>query len=245
MKQSSFRAFSLMELLVVVTIVLVVLAVLAPAVDTALSATRAVTCAANERAWGQALMGYGTSSQMSYPYNGQAIAGLVPIGGHNVTWNSSTVQDFWRQYLAPNFDASRDERHDVLNCPTRQWQTLDELDLGLAAMLGLGDGLSGYFYLPHRYVFSIDYTPAGNEWISRTKIGRGNTRLPIMMDVKQSDTSGSWLVNGRAVSSHADKEGVSAGGNFLYEDGGVHWINTDKIELGATMPGWNFWYRVM
>lgn len=245
MARSRGPAFTLLELLVVVTVIVTAIAVLGPAVEHALAATRRVTCAANEKAWGQGLLAYGVSHRMSYPYNGQAIAGLVPIGGHNVTWNSSTVQGFWKEYLAPNFEASRDERHDILNCPTRQWHTLDELDAGLAALLGLGDGLSGYFYLPHRYVYSIDYTPAGNQWVSRTRFGKGDNRTPIMMDVKQSDSTGAWLVGGRTVSSHADDRGVSAGGNFLYEDTSVNWFDSPLIELGARMPGWDFWYKPM
>ena len=49
----SRHAFTLLELLVVLAIIVTTLAVLAPMADHALAATRRVTCAANEKAWGR------------------------------------------------------------------------------------------------------------------------------------------------------------------------------------------------
>ncbi len=245
LRPAGHGAFTLLELLVAVTLIVIMLALLTPSLERATQGAKQVVCGSNEHQWATALMTYGTQQRRSYPYNGSAIAGLVPIGGHNVSWNSSAVQQFWKDYLAPDFDAAADDRPDILGCPSLKWHTLNEIDTALASLLGISNGQSGYFYLPYRNPSSIDYTPAGNNWVTRSRLGApGLAQVPIMMDVKQSDAVGSWIFPGGPFSAHADQAGTPRGGNFLFEDSSVRWYPNDQTDLGAQMlTAWNYWYK--
>lgn len=98
--------------------------------------------------------------------------------------------------------------------------------------------LVGYFYLPHRLDGSCIYNPPTK------KFGKEYRNAPIMSDMIQS-SGGAWGGSGAPFSSHRARNGnVPTGGNFLFEDGHVVWIRFDEVQIGATMPGWEFWYKI-
>ena len=234
-------AFTLVELLVVVAIIALLLALMTPSFRRAKSLAIRTQCAANEKQWGNALAAYAPANHGAFPYNGRATTG-VPWGGRDVSWNSTTVQQFWARYLVADSKASKTEQHDVLNCPTQKWH----MSYGST----LTQGLVGYFYLPHRDPTFINYAPPSNPegkgWVEKKAFGGPYWNTPIMMDMKQFSTSmGSWFYNPSIpFSSHFRPDGLPEGGNYLFEDGHVAWYVNEVIELGATMGGWDFWYKI-
>ena len=236
-------AFTLVELLVVVSIIALMLALLTPTLRRARVLAINAQCAANQKNWGNSLGAYATANRGAFPYNGPAKPELgIPVSGQHVSWNGSTVQEFWRRYLLPNTKASKTDEHDVLNCPTQRWHQINDVNLA--------GGLVGYFYLPHRDPNNINYAPAGNEdgknWVSKTHFGGPWSHTPILMDMKQYGTwNNSWFYTSSVpFSSHYRPDGEPEGGYYLFEDGRVAWYSTEVIEVGATMGSWLCFYKI-
>jgi hypothetical protein len=108
----------------------------------------------------------------------------------------------------------------------------------------------GYFYLPRRDPNNINYAPAGfsegKQWVFKKRIGGKYSNAPIMSDMKQSFNGRfSGVAGSVPYSSHRDRRTQEPrGGNFLFEDGRVEWRDTSEIQVGATIGGWQFWYRI-
>ena len=243
-------AFTLIELLVVVTIIVLLLAMLLPSLNRSIALAERTQCAANERQWGSALAAYASDNFTMMPYNGDPIPNVCPVGGQHTSWNSTIVQNFWASYLIRNNLDSKKGIYNILNCPTQLWHQINDPDLT--------GGLVGYFYLPGRNPNNIDYTPAGNEWVSRSTLGSSASRFPFIADMKQFGTwNNSWFNSDlRPFSSHARLSGESEGSNMGFEDGHVTWYNSDTtgnddpneldeiIQLGAQMGGWRMYYKI-
>jgi hypothetical protein len=104
--------------------------------------------------------------------------------------------------------------------------------------------LIGYYYLPGRDSADGDFNSKGlGGWFSRTKIGGPYRKAPIMSD-QLTELSTGWTCAAEAsgrqypISNHVDKNLVPEGGNFLYEDGHVEWLNFKwGGSLGVAAPG--------
>ena len=223
-----WRAFSLIELLVVISIIAILLALLIPAVGRSREQARRTYCANNLRQWGIALHTYAAVNAGAFPYNGPAIPPGIPVGGREVNWNSSVVQQFWKDYLTKDGAA---RPGNVLTCPG---QTLN-LDLPVDS------GWCGYFYLPGR----DSQNPGGTlyadvQWVEKKKFGGAEKKQPIASDMIQySKKDGTWL----PYTSHA-RGRAPAGGNFLFEDGRVAWHEYPPIFVGAAGNQQLFFYRI-
>ena len=204
------------------------------------------------RQWGVALRAYAGDFRNHFPYNGFAIPGSVRVGGQHWSWNSSTVQDFWAKYLVMDTSKSGTKEkmvardHVVLHCPTNLWHRV---------VRGGYERLVGYFYLPHRDPRSATYAPPqnpnGDKWVSKKRFDENPpyNLAPILIDMKQSIGVNGWHTSaGVPFSSHVRPSGEPYGGNFLFEDGHVNWVNNtpnhQTMGLGGRLGGWHAWYGI-
>jgi len=241
-------AFTLVELLVVIGIIALLISILLPTLSKSREQATRVKCASNIRQWGAALQSYSSDNKGLLPYNGPAIPG-VAVGGKDLAWNSSIVQDFFEKYLVKNKAVNERQTDNVLYCPSQDWHRQAQNDPN-----GTG-GLIGYFYLPHRIPSGtqMNYAPTGftdgKGWVEKKKFSGQYRNAPIASDMLQwNDSTSSWA----AYSSHM-KNDKPSGGNFLFEDGHVSWYpmaadthrpNKWSIDLGATLGTWKCYYRI-
>ena len=244
MERNRLRAFTLVELLVVIGIIALLIAMLLPALRKAKDQSVRIDCASNLRQWGQALAAYGAQHQGFFPNN---------LTGQHLSWISPEMKDFLREFLMPlkGFqadDAAKGGRAHVTYCPTQDWHRYvreTSADNGLE--------LIGYFYLPHRDRASCNYTPAGEDWVTKKKFNQPGRHAPIMSDMIQSIGDTVWGGSGQPFSNHCKPaSNVPTGANFLFEDGRVEWYDfrprrtgqPASIEVGATVGSWNTWYKI-
>lgn len=230
--------FTLVELLVVVGIIALLISILLPALSRAREMASRTNCAGHLRQWGIALRAYCEDNKGFFPYNGDPMGNWCPIGGMHMSWTSSIVQQFYAKYLLKNQTLQDRDRENILFCPTQDWHRDHANDADLRG------GLIGYFYMPGRTTTSMDYTPAGNGWVSKKKPGGQFKNAPIMSDMQQRATSGNSAGSGwDRFSSHL-KGGKPDGGNFLFEDGHAVWRDMRDIGVGSTLPGWECYYKI-
>jgi prepilin-type N-terminal cleavage/methylation domain-containing protein len=229
--------FTLVELLVVIGIIALLVAILMPALSRAREQAIRTQCGSNIRQWGIAFQMYANANKGYFPYNGRAIAGC-PVPGVHMSWNSSIMQQFWEEYLLKNRNLGDRDRENILFCPTQEWHREHQNDTDLKG------GLIGYFIMPHRDPADpgngMDYTPAGDTWVTKKKFHQEAKHAPIMSDMQQFDGNG-WA----RFSSHIHKKtSKPLGGNFLFEDGHVMWYDFKDIKLGARLGGWQCFYKI-
>lgn len=235
--------FSLVELLVVITVIVILLSLLLPALRLIRFQAMVTICSTHMSQWGSGLGNYVVSNAGYFPDNRNA--GTTPdltVGGQHVSWNSSVVQRFFREYVEPLSAKAKTDEWDLLNCPTQKWHQINDV--------GTGGGLVGYFYLPFRTPTNINYTFAqggqGNGWVAKRKPNGPFSHAPLLIDMKQFSTSyNSWWYTPNpniAFSSHIDATGQPIVVNMLFEDGHVFSYRGEQVKLGATMGGWDFYY---
>jgi hypothetical protein len=182
--------------------------------------------------------------------------------GADLSWMSPDLNEFYKKYLYPNRRGSANNQrnlNDVLYCPTDEWHRLAETGIGSDK----DPQLIGYFYLPGRVNNGWNYDSAGlGGWHFRKKLGGQYRNAPIMSDRLQG--VGTWSLsankgsltwstsyNGKtaATASHRINAGVPTGGEFLFEDGHVAWINfkldnaRGSIDVGSMTGNWVLFYK--
>jgi prepilin-type N-terminal cleavage/methylation domain-containing protein len=219
------NAFTLIELLVVIAIIAILAALLLPALSRAKQSAYKALCVSNLRQWGVAITMYAGDNNDRFQ-DLSAASGAVGFA-----WmRNDFINTFCPQYLMRNTGLGTGRaNNDVLYCPTQQNHRIVEDTLPP----GYRTNLIGYNYLPGRDVAGglADYNGyAGNVtgWMTqRPKMGGSFRRAPMMADILQCLTSGSWFytANGKTYpqASHRNNSGVPTGGEFLYEDASVSW----------------------
>ena len=238
------RAFTLVELLVVIGIIALLISILLPSLSKARKQAVKVQCAAQLRQWGMALANYANDNRGSFPYNGPAIAPWCPVGGKDLSWTSSIVQQFTQDYLMKNNSLNDVARNNVLFCPLQIYHR----DVTVNSDPTLKGGLLGYFYMPHRYSTGggtiLNYAPPQNPnglgWVEKRKFAQQDKLAPIMSDMLQYDAARGW----NYYSSHLGKKNLPEGGNFLFEDGHVKWYDFDLTDVGASGGVWTCNYKI-
>lgn len=246
-----------------VAIVVIIMSIILPVFTRARDYAMRTLCGSNQHNWGIAVRSYATANRGFFPDNRYLTGAAIPPTyknyrpGFDISWNSSVVQQFWREYLVENDENAKTDEHDVLNCPTQKWHQVNDINLA--------GGLVGYFYMPGRSPNNgVIYTYAGNDWVFKDRFGGKAAYAPIMSDMKQySYAWGSWFFpehlpkGGSPISSHVRRTGEPEGGNFLFEDAHVTWYDSDPgsadpnpadpndiITLGATIGSWSTYYKI-
>jgi len=243
--------FTLIELLVVIAIIAILAALLLPALAGAKEKAVRIQCASNMKQWGLAVIMYGGDNGEYFPAN------ATSDGASGFAWMGMNLNtNFYPNYLYPNRPGTATQqrnKQDVLYCPTDEWHRGVESEADRVNLIG-------YQFLPGRDAAGWpNYNDMGlAEWVYRKKLGGAYRKAPVMLDkIQATGTAPNFTWSGIAGASgksfpfanHRGNNGISIGGNILYEDGSVLWRRFDvakyktTIDAGTVSSGWTVFYR--
>jgi len=228
--------FTLIELLVVIAIIAILAALLLPSLSSAKRAAYKAQCTSNLHQWSVAYALYANDFENFFPDNTQPPAA-------DCAWMSPSFNNFfYPKYLYKSDPGSTTTgtrgRNDVLYCPADGWHRAYEAASG-------STNLIGYNTLPFRTSPTLgtwkQYNVASygslGQWFARTKFGTRYQNAPVMADdmelINNNDGkpsswtaifTGAFSYTGPS-SAHAGGNGKPMGGNFLFEDAHVEWVN--------------------
>ena len=229
--------FTLIELLVVIAIIAILAAILLPVLTSAQASAYKAQCTSNLKQWGGAINLYAADDNNCFPdltSGNPAAAGAKDFVWMPYAWTNTFYPDF----LLPANLATKPGANDVRFCPTAVNERITQQEYT--------GNIIGYNYLPGRdaaggkdvnaYIYPSGSGATGVQpWMTgRPKMGSHYRLAPMMTDIMQYSVPGGgaqgWYYNAASVatypqSNHVNKFGIPGGGNFLYEDGSVSWLN--------------------
>lgn len=224
------RAFTLTELLVVIGVIAVLIAILLPSMSVARERARRTVCSSNLRQQGCSFWMYAQDHKGRYPT--PVVPGDWPFGNMAVAFPAATILPCGQAQLAA--DGYLTDAH-VLYCPSA--------------------GETEITYDPYWFPSNWAYTYIGYPCWAGYRSGQDFANvLPGLVADSPTDFSerllagdlttrarqGARLIPGPT--NHVRKDNSPAGGNMLYNDGSVHWLDMSEMKYRFQMTGDGSYY---
>ena len=240
MVNSSRRGFTLIELLVMISIIALLIALLLPALSVAREMGRRAVCASNLRTWGLGMHTYSIDHGGGYVPQTQLVYG----GGqfHMRDWVFRYLESYspglyWQGMFCPNLRSVAEADY-LQPSEGNFWQDIDgdSYYLTYAGMSYCGNRTVGGYTLsnPINSPTSPDDPPT---WVLAVDILYGHLEFkggPMTLVRAAGHVKGGGGIDNFTNPNFAIGPGKPVGGNQLYNEGHVEWVDVSEMAAEGT-----------